>query len=364
VTRPLTRWLALLAVLLGVFSFACGGDDTPAATEAVPTATLDPSARPRSFQLGVSSQPVEATEQGYEDAFALAGRLGELIMIQRAPPWEDFLPGGSVSARTERLTLIERRLAEENNLQMLLAIDPTEPSNRGIIAGAPPVLAAQGFANEDLRSAFIAYAKYLALNYKPAYMALGVEVDLIFLNRGDASFRNFVSLYFEAYDAVKEVSPDTLVFPTFQYESLLGILEDPPTLPAWSLVARFQPKIDLLAVSSFPRSAFDSITDVPGDYYEALAGRFDLPVAFVSVGWPSTSDGVKDESSQIAFLLRTAAAADRLNSPFLIWFLAQDPPAPADNGAAPLSTMGLLGPLGQEKNVLQVWSQQLARPLR
>jgi hypothetical protein len=365
VTRALLRCLALLVLLLAALSFACGNDEpAPPTEEPLPTATLDPAARPRSFQLGVSAQPVEPTEKGYEDAFALAGRMGELILIQRAPPWEDFLPGGTVSSRTERLTLIERRLAEENDLQLLLAIDPTEPSNRGVLAGIPPVYAAEGFASEELRSAFISYAKYLALNYHPTYLALGVEVDLIHLNRGDASFRNFVSLYFEAYDAVKEVSPDTKVFPTFQYENLLGILDDPARQPAWSLVARFQPKIDMLAVSSFPRAAFGSITDVPGDYYDALTGRFDLPAAFVSVGWASTVDGQPDESSQLAFLLRTVAAADRLQAPFLVWFLAKDPETPATNGAASLNTMGLLDPLGEEKNVFRVWSNQLSRPLR
>lgn len=363
-TRAVTRWLVLLAVLLAALSSACGDDETPPATEAVPTATVDPAARPRSFQLGVSAQPVEPTEEGYEDAFALASRMGELILIQRAPPWDDFLPGGSVSARTERLTLIEKQLAEKYDLQLMLAIDPTLPSNRGVLAGIPPVMAGQGFANDDLRSAFISYAKYLALNYKPAYLALGVEVDLIFLNRGDASFRNFVSLYFEAYDAVKEVSPETKVFPTFQYENLLGILDDPPTQPAWSLVARFQPKIDVLAVSSFPRAAFSSITEVPGDYYDALTGRFDLPAGFISVGWSSVVDGSTDQSSQLAYLLRTVAAADKLKSPFLIWFLAQDPETSADNGSVSLSTMGLLDPTGREKNVFQVWNTQLQRPLR
>jgi hypothetical protein len=364
VTRALSRCLLLIAVMLGVFTFACGGDDAATPTEAVPTATVDPAARPRSFQLGVSSQPVEATEDAYKDAFALAGQLGELILIQRAPPWEDFLPGGKVSARTERLTLMERQLAEENHLQLMLAVDPTLPSNRGVLAGIPPALAGKGFADPGLRSAFISYAKYLALNYKPAYLALGVEVDLIYRNRGDASFRNFISLYFEAYDAVKEVSPDTKVFPTFQYENLLGLLDDPPSQSAWSLVARFQPKIDVLAISSFPRAAFGSITDVPGDYYDALQGRFDLPVAFISIGWASTKDGVSDEPSQLAFLLRTVAAADRLDSPFLIWFLAQDPETPADDDPASLSTMGLLDSLGRGKNVLQVWNSELNRPLR
>ncbi len=363
-TSALARWLAFLGLLLAAFSFACGDDQPSAPTQAVPTSTVDPTLQPRSFQLGVSSQPVEATEEAYESAFVLAGELGELVLIQRAPPWDDFLPGGSVSARTERLTLIERQLAEENDLQLLLAIDPTLPSNRGVLAGIPPVMAGQGFASEGVRSAFISYAKYLALNYKPAYIALGVEVDLIFHNRGDASFRNFVSLYFEAYDAVKEVSPDTQVFPTFQYEGLLGILDDPSTQAAWSLIARFQPKIDVLAVSSFPRTVFDDIGEVPLDYYDALRGRFDLPVAFISVGWASIVQSLHDESSQLAFLLRTVAAADRLESPFLIWFLARDPEMPGNNGLASILTMGLLDSLGRNKNILQVWNAQLGRPLR
>jgi hypothetical protein len=365
VKHTASRLPAFLAVLLLIAaSVACGDDEPPPATQAVPTATTDPAARTRSFQLGVSSQPVEATEEGYEDAFALAGQMGELILVQRAPPWEDFLPGGEVSSRTERLTLIERELAEQNGLRLMLAVDPTLPNNRGVLVNLPPEYAGEGFANEDLRSAYISYAKYLALNYRPAYLVLGVEVDLIFADRGDGSFRNFVSLYFEAYDAVKEVSPETKVFPTFQYEHLLGLLSDPPAQPAWSLVARFQPKIDVLAVSSFPRSAFGSITEVPGDYYDALTGRFDLPAALFSVGWASIVDGVPDESSQLAFLLRAVAAADRLESPFLVWFLARDPETASDNGASSLSTMGLLGPLGQEKNILRVWNGQLGRPLR
>jgi len=365
VTRAPARCLALLGlIVLAVLAFACGGDKKTAPTVAAPTATVDPLARTRSFQLGVSSQPIEPTESAYRDAFELAGQLGEVVLIQRAPPWEDFLPGGTVSPRTERLTLIERQLAEENKLQLMLAIDPTLPSDRGALAGLPPRLAGAGFANPELRSAFISYAKYLALNYKPAYLALGVEVDLIFGNRGDASFRNFISLYFEAYDAVKEVSPETKVFPTFQYEDLLGISSDPPSQPLWSLVARFQPKIDVLAVSTFPGSVFSSIQEVPGDYFDALRGRFDLPVAFASVGWPSEVGGSPDEVSQLAFLQRMTAAADRLDSPFLVWFLAHDPQAPADNGSARLSTMGLMDAMGHPKNALRVWNAQLARPLR
>ena len=249
----------------GALLGACGGDEGHAAATPEPVATTDASLPPRPFQLGVSSLPVEASEDAYSDAFALAGRLGEVVLIQRAPPWADFVPGGSVSPRTERLTRLERDLAHRNDLRLLLAIDPTQPADRGHLAGLPDSLAGRDFSDKDVRASFIAYAKYLALNYKPAYMALGVEVDLYYARRGDAAFRNFVSVYFEAYDAVKEVSPNTLVFPTFQYENVLGILNrGAPSQPAWSLVDRFQPKLDLLAVSTFPRAAFAGISGDAG----------------------------------------------------------------------------------------------------
>ena len=350
---------------LGALLGACGGDDGPPAATPEPVATTDASLPPRPFQLGVSSLPVDASEDAYSEAFELAGRLGEVILIQRAPPWADFVPGGSVSPRTERLTRLERDLARRNDLRLLLAIDPTQPSDRGALAGLPDSLAGRDFSDKDVRASFIAYAKYLALNYKPAYMALGVEVDLYYARRGDAAFRNFVSVYFEAYDAVKEVSPNTLVFPTFQYENVLGILNrGAPSQPAWSLVDRFLPKLDLLAVSTFPRAAFAGIQEMPGDYYGQLAEQIDKPVAFFSAGWGSRNAGADDEVSQVAFMYRIFAAAEELKSPFLVWFLARDPDVGPDDGLGSLASMGLYDASGRPKNVLRIWRSHLARPVR
>jgi hypothetical protein len=358
------RWLAGAAVLtLAALLGACSEDgDSPDSTPE-PVATTDASLPPRSFEIGVSSLPTEASEDAYREAFALAGSLGDLVLIQRAPPWTDFLPGGSISPRTERLTRLERDLARRNDLHLLIAIDPTQPSDRGLLAGLPASLTGRDFSDKDVRASFIAYAKYMALNYKPAYMVLGVEVDLYYTRRGDAAFRNFVSVYFEAYDAVKEVSPATQVFPTFQYENVLGLLNG-GAQPAWSLVNRFEPKLDLLAVSTFPRAAFNGIQSLPGDYYSALATQTDKPIAFFSAGWASRNEGVDDEASQIAFIYRIFAAAEELQSPFLVWFLARDPDVGPDDGLGSLASMGLYDASGKPKSALKVWRNYLARPLR
>ncbi len=354
----------MVVVLLLPLVAACSHDSKDDVGGAVIDSTAGAGGLQRSFLMGVSSQPAQTTEDAYSDAFDVAEAAGEVVLIQRTPPWSEFVPGGSISHRTEQLTLLEEDLAQKHDLKLFLAIDPTLPGDRSQLANLPEDLAGEGFANPDVRAAFISYAKYLALNYKPAYMALGVEVDMIYRGRGDGSFRNFLSLYFEAYDAVKSVSPDTMVFPTFQYEDMLGLLNTgSPTLPSWSLVNRFEPKIDMLAVTSYPSLVFSSVSELPSDYYDALAGRLDKPVIFASVGWNSSEDPSTDpsDSAQVSFLYRVLTAAEHLDARMLVWYLGRDPEAvPA--GFAPLSHMGLHDAEGNPKTVWRIWLSALARP--
>src|SRR3972149_7049457 len=158
------RRLAAAALLvLAVALLACGDDDSPAPVPAG-------EGQPRPFAMGLSALPAEPGDQAFRDAFDLADEAGEVVLIQRPPPWADFLPGASISEQTKRLTRFEKELARENNLRRFLA----------------PAAAGVGVAWSAGRPAA-----------RP--------------------FRKFVSRSFEAYDAAKAVSPDPLVFPVFQY---------------------------------------------------------------------------------------------------------------------------------------------------
>jgi len=214
--------------MASVLAAACSSDGAPN------DAQRQEETAPRSFEMGLSSVPEEPSKAGYEKVFGLAGENGDLILIQRAPPWEEFRPGGAISAETVDLAAEEKRLAEANGLQIFAAVDPLDPADRGRLASPPEDLAGAGFGDPKVRSAFIAYAQYLALNLKPRYMALGMDVDLYEAARPD-DFDNFVSLYFDAYDAVKDISPETLVFPTFQMEAIQNLLSPPMAPPTGRL---------------------------------------------------------------------------------------------------------------------------------
>ncbi|HXH20565.1 MAG TPA: hypothetical protein VNN10_00955 [Dehalococcoidia bacterium] len=359
--KPHASRLAIVCVAaLLLAAVACGGEREP--REAGPSRNQG---EPRPFLMGVSSVPQRPSDASYRQAFEFAASAGEVILVQRVPPWEEFIPGGTISDRTERLTRLERELARANRLQLFLAIDPTDPADRGRLAALPDDLRGRDFTDGRVRSAFVSYAKYLALNYRPAYMALGVEVDMFFNRRGDAAFRSFQSLYFEAYDAVKDVSPDTLVFPTFQYENLQALLQfGQASQPAWALVPRFEPKIDAVAVSSFPGFAFGRINALPEGYYAQLKTRFQKPLILASIGWTSgpSPEGGNLEGDQAAFLRRALAEAEALGSTLVVWYLGrdvQDDPLPA---FAPLATSGLYTADNRAKPAWLIWRTYRDRP--
>ncbi|MEE8386041.1 MAG: hypothetical protein V3S01_08995, partial [Dehalococcoidia bacterium] len=167
--------------------------------------------------------PAEQTSESYASAFELAASAGEVILIQRVPPWHEML-AGEPSDSTVAATHRETELAEQFGLDLFVAIDPMDVAEgRSQLADLPEDLHGAGFAHEEVRRAFIAYAQYVAANYQPKYLALGVEVNS-YQQGHPEDFEEFIVVYHEAYEAVKELSPDTLVFPTFQFEEMLGLL--------------------------------------------------------------------------------------------------------------------------------------------
>lgn len=321
------------------------------------------------MRLGFSSLPSERTSEAYIQAFATAAQYADVILVQRTPPWEDFMPGGHVSNATADSTRLETALLDQyRGLRLFYAIDPTDGVvQRSRLANVPPDIDPQaGFTDDAVRESFVAYAAYVAKNYKPAYLALGLEVNMTY-ERAPEQFDAFVSLYSEAYDVVKGNSPDTKVFPTFQLEDLEGTFGDVHP-PRWELFERFRGRMDLLAISTYPfLGEAKSAADIRTDYYSQLKQHWDGEIIISETGYASAPvEGrvtVGTEADQQAYLDRLLREADNLQFSLVVWFAALDPAFASSGATAVFRDIGLRKSDGSNKLAWTTWEEWARRPL-
>jgi len=352
-----------LTALASLAAAGCGGS-TKSASDHAMRATGGPT---RPFMMGISTLPRELNGEAYDAAFGLAAENGEAVLIQRTPPWEDFVPGAAISDATTRTTADEKRAIAEHRLRLFFAIDPTDgATGRDRLAGLPNALAGRDFSDPDIRGAFVAYAHYVALNYRPAYMALGVDMNLYYQKNRD-DFEHFRTLYQEARDVVKAASPETQVTVTFQYEDLQGLMKtEQPHFPDWQLVQQFDPLVDVVAISTYPSLGFARAADIPANYYSQLRGFTDRPIVIAEMGYSSAlgARGVNDgtEQDQRTFLERALRDAETLQMPLVIWFAAWDPAYARDTPLGVFEHIGLRRADDTEKPAWAIWREAARRP--
>jgi hypothetical protein len=313
---------------------------------------------------------VDNTPEAYINAFATAAQYGDVVLIQRNPPWQDFLPGHSVSQDTDNTTRLETSLLKQySNLKLFYAIDPTDSLvQRSRIANLPPGVDPQaGFNDPGLRQAFLAYTTYVLKNYHPAYLALGVEINMLY-ERSPQQFNAFVSLYKEAYKAAKATSPHTKVFPTFQLEDLEGTLSTVHP-PHWEVLDAFHGSMDALAVTTYPYLAgIQSAGAIAPNYYSQLKAHFKGEILIAETAYPSAPvEGetvVGTEEDQQAFLTRILGDAQKDGFSMVIWFAARDPSFASQGASAVFRDVGLQQSDGSNKRAWSTWEQWVRRPLR
>lgn len=361
-TRRAVALLLLVVAILGVAG--CRQED--AAPEFV--ARQRPgSGDPRPFLIGFSDIPGELSDEAYAEQFDFTANYGEAILIQRPPTWSDFLPGADVSQALRDEVLAAREAARERNLALVVALDPFDPASRDRLVSLPAEYQGRTLADGDLRDAFVEEAVFLARNMRPEYLVLGTEVNTTFERNPDA-YSAFIEAYREAYDAVKGASPQTLVFVTYQFEELMGVVPElPPHAPRWDLLDDFGSRLDLLGITSYPTFAYPTARKVPPFYYLDLLEHTDRQIAFVGVGFSSgaTRAGVNSSTQpeQRRFLQRLMEDAFRMQSPLVIWFSARDFAFASAPPYDLLANIGLFNARGEAKEAWPYWETTSNRPI-
>jgi hypothetical protein len=376
--HPAALIVAALMMFAAFLTFGCGEEKSPEPGETPvpadgpgPTVVRpDRAGEPRNTLLGFSTLPPERTSDAYIQTFATAAQYADVVLVQRTPPWEDFMPGGQVSKQTADTTRLETELMDQySGLGLFYAIDPTDGVvQRSRLANLPPSIDPQaGYQDERVRHALIAYAAYVAKNYKPEYLAFGVEVNMTYERADPEQWEAFLDIYAEAYDVIKGNSPDTKVFPTFQLEDLEGSFGNVHP-PRWELFQRFAGRMDLLAISTYPfLGEARSAADIRPDYYAQLKQHWDGPIIISETGYASAPvEGrvtVGTETDQQAYLDRLLRESNELGFELVVWFAALDPAFASSGATVVFRDIGLRKSDGSNKMGWTTWEEWARRPL-
>lgn len=179
---------------------------------------------------------------------------------------------------------------------------------------------------EELIRAAVANAK----KYQPDYLSLGVEINSFYLYQQD-TFELYVQYVREAYDQIKEVSPNTRVMTNFQFERMRGeaSLTGQNFESHWHLIDKFAGKIDLISFTVYPFLEYKSAADIPDDYLAEIREYTSLPVMITETGWPTEDlpSGVAgSDQAQIDFLMKLIQQANGIDVEVIIWVFPHDAP--------------------------------------
>lgn len=213
--------------------------------------------------------------------------------------------------------------------------------------------------DEAGQTAFVEAVSDFAAEWEPPYVGIGVEVNLHAEDEPE-QFETFVSLFAEAYDAIKDAAPSTQVYTGFQLEWMRGLRggvfggENDPEQAQWDLIDRF-PKTDLVAFTSYPGLVFEHPADIPEDYYIEAANRAGKTVAITETGWASESRDIgweRTEAQQVEFVERLFDLTDPLNVAMLTWLWMYD----QGGDTVAFEDMTLRRPDGSARPVWDAWS--------
>jgi len=308
-------------VLAGTILVAGCSDSDPSGPETptVVTPIDQPTLPPRGYYLGVLPTPAES--QPLDSAYTQAAEFSEFVPVwavgvgaQGFWDYPDALGGFGGSA-------IVGGLIRDRGMFPIIHFSfiTTDTAALGLLLSTPASMPYATLHDSAWRAAYRDAVVAAVRKIRPLYLSTGNEVNRWYEQYGanpdnPNSFTYWVSLHNEIYDAVKAVSPSTIVFCVFAREIVDELRE-----ADMDVLNLFDPdKLDLLVFTSYPNAVkkdtagamlpdpVNRPADIPVDYYSRLESYMPgKPFGFSEISWPS-ENGFGGEQDQADFLSMAA----------------------------------------------------------
>lgn len=197
--------------------------------------------------------------------------------------------------------------------------------------------------------------------HQPRYLGVGNEINTVASDNPD-EYETLVDLFAEAAAIVEATSPETIVYPVFQYEWLIGRRdgifggENRSEDNQWDLVDGF-PAAEAIGVTTYPGLVLSDPSEIPTDYYSVISDHTELPVVFTEIGWQSGSglpgfEGSDDQ--QARFIARFDELTADLDVLVAIWPFVFD----TQVDIIPFDSMGLRRSDGAPRPAWAAWTAE------
>lgn len=319
----------ILFLLCILFIISCSKEEEEEVTK-----TIEVPFQSRYFSMGMVPMPCGWTNEEISDAYKLSAMCSEMVSLSQKLGWNT----------SENIELYQNDidLALDNGLEIMISIDVLS-DDRTMIGNLPAELNGLDFSNNSLRQQFKTEVITIVSRYPLKYLNLGLEINGYF-DTNPSDFENYISLYKETYDTLKILKPDLTIGATFQYELLNGNSQ-------WDIFTKFDNKLDILCLTTYPDLFDNTITQLPAGYYSVLLNIEDIPIFFTEIGWQGHNNN-DDEYRQAEFIIDFIQENQDNNVDVLIWTLLHD-----WKGGGSFETMGLIDFDGRKKMAWDTWQK-------
>lgn len=316
--------LVLLMLAIGIGSRVGKPAEQPSSpSTSAPTAGQEEPTQTTHY--GVSYSPPASDPAKTAAFFTKAGEAGTAVTW--AGDWQEL---GNPNAAPHVIT----QLANRQGLTPIVIVSVASDDNAKLIR---PL-------TDTTQTSYIETIRAFAKKYQPAMLGVGLEINTLASKRPE-DYRVFIQLFAGARTAIREVSPKTAVFPTFQLERMKGLNgglfggANNPAANQWELLNNF-PDADMVGFTSYPALIYPDPDGIPDDYYTDIAAHTDKLVAFPELGWfrDGPTGWESNATEQATFIARFFTLTSSLSPRVAIWsFLYDQPVVPK-----PFDTAGLL----------------------
>lgn len=295
--------------------------------------------------------------------------VSEMAIVQNAVPWEPLLAGAPMDSLIQDQAQLTDLLASKG-LDLIYLVDPLDGLDR--TREADNLLAlGRSILEPEIRQLHDEWVRQITARVRPAYMGLASEINTLAALGDPVLYAEILSMINALAPQVRQISPGTQVFVSFQVDQANGRLGSTGGIDHFALIDQFD--IDALGLSSYPVFAFNDPSEVPDDYFTSFDNATDLPLLMVEGGWSSVdvpwSTGTPQK--QADFFTRFETLLDGVNA--VAWVMLTFTDLDIDSfGLTPeraltlsnFAHMGIMDTELRRKPSYAEWERIFGRPLR